>query len=229
MTIKQFGDDSLAPVIPLRHPTSTDAPPQEAARSSADIYNEPPHDSIIRFHVGNPFGGYYFAAMRRRTMWKSTCVDTTPGFVTRTMTWNALLAKRPIAQVATGWNTTGPQDPRLRERLAVIRFKTGACYQVALHTDEVYPRGEWSTTVERATSPLFGYPSDKAIWRSAVHIEIATGWEDLGFPQLVCPPGAGPLADIDRDEDWGLHEHARVTGAVWAPKSTRRLLLESPR
>ena len=133
------------------------------------------------------------------------------GYVTRSMSWNALLAKRPIMQLATGWAVVKAGDARLDERLPVIRFKVGSRCEVALR----HRRDEWWTTVEDPASPLFGYPTQKAIFRAAQNIEIAARWVDLGFPQLVSPPGCGPVAEIDRDEDWQHRERARLCGTVW--------------
>jgi hypothetical protein len=176
-------------------------PTQESA---ADIYADPLPKSVVRFHIGHPLGGYYFAAIHRGRLWSTTSVDDSAGYVTRTMSWNALLAKRPIMQVATDWDPVKAGDAQLGVRLPLIRFKAGSRYEVALR----HP-------VEDPGSPLFGYPPQTDLFRTAQNIEIATGWEDLGFPQLVSPPGCGPLAEVDRDEDWEQRERARLCGTVW--------------
>lgn len=150
---------------------------------------EPTVGSIIRFHMGNPYGGYYFAAVNRGRYWKTTSLDKNPpigevppdhwGPILRYMSWRQIVAERPRAQIAVEWDAVQPQDDRLRNRLAVVRFKTGRYRMAAILSDEVYPNGEWHTTVDNPRSPAFGFPAWTALTRGGVRFEIAVRWIDL--------------------------------------------------
>lgn len=140
---------------------------------------EPPDGSLVRFDSGR----YNYVAVRRGGRWETSATEDW-GIVNEIMSWQELATPARKFECATGWTAINPRsDPRVRQRLAVVRFTVSDHYLAAINIarDGSY-EGDWYTTVTQQAErhlPIGDCPSWSQISHFGHSIEMPTGWEPV--------------------------------------------------
>jgi hypothetical protein len=140
---------------------------------------EPLDGSVVRFDTGR----YNYVAVRRGDRWETSATQDW-GIVNESMTWQEIATPARKFERATGWTAVDPRnDPRVRQRLAVVRFLVSDHYLAAVNIarDGSY-EGDWYTTVTQQAErhlPIGDCPSWSQISHFGHSIEIPTGWEPV--------------------------------------------------
>jgi hypothetical protein len=140
---------------------------------------EPPDGSLVRFDSGR----YNYVAVRRGDRWQTSATQDW-GIVNESMTWEELATPARKFDCATGWSAVNQSnDPRVRQRLAVVRFLVSDHYLAAINIahDGSY-EGDWYTTVTQQAGrhlPIGDCPSWSQIGHFGHSIEMPTGWEPV--------------------------------------------------
>jgi hypothetical protein len=183
MTDRPPEPDGMARVIPLRS-RRAESPNFIALPAQPEI------GSVVRFHVGHPFGGYHFAAINRGRHWKTTSQEKVEpshwphpasegGPILHPMSWEEVRTRTRRLQVATQWEDVSKSEPVRKER-SVIRFKRGNYFMVAICGVQLRP--DWYTSVDNPSLPAFAITSWSVIQRAATQVQLATEWLDLVDP-----------------------------------------------
>jgi hypothetical protein len=140
---------------------------------------EPLDGSVVRFDTGR----YNYVAVRRGDRWETSATQDW-GIVNESMTWQEIATPARKFERATGWTAVDPRnDPRVRQRLAVVRFLVSDHYLAAVNIarDGSY-EGDWYTTVTQQAErhlPIGDCPSWSQISHFGHSMEIPTGWEPV--------------------------------------------------
>ncbi len=140
---------------------------------------EPLDGSVVRFDSGR----YNYVTVRRGDRWETSATQDW-GIVNESMTWEELATPARKFERATGWTAVDPRnDPRVRQRLAVVRFLVSDHYLAAINVarDGSY-EGDWYTTVTEQAGrhlPIGDCPNWSEISHFGRSIEMATLWEPV--------------------------------------------------
>ncbi|TDZ94512.1 hypothetical protein CCUG62472_02708 [Mycobacteroides salmoniphilum] len=158
---------------PLRSLMTPLSPVPKATRP---IPPEPADGSVIRFSKSK--GRYNYIAVRKGSYWETTATDNW-GSINEVMRWTDLATRLRDFAVVSRWDATKPQDERLRENLAVVRFSINGMYLAAIRIAGYDGQADWYTTITNEAEiqlPFGDCASWPEICKHGSHIQIADGW-----------------------------------------------------
>jgi hypothetical protein len=155
--------------LPLVHQAVPPTPP------------EPPDGSVVRFDKGR--GRYNYVAVRRSDHWETTATADW-GSINELMNWQDLATRVTKFDIGTAWSPVNlPNDPRVREHLAVVRFTINRLYLAAINvSDDDSHDGDWYTTISDDAEqqlPLGDNAEWSDITRYGEYIQVVTQWAQL--------------------------------------------------